>query len=97
MTWASENFYARQDVTSHGFATLCRNCGLPVTRRGPSARRSPTGYAHWGSWLGIRCPGRLTGAQPGRQLTEAEYLAWADERTGSRGPGRTSWTRYWKD
>jgi hypothetical protein len=68
MTWTTENYYARQDVTSHGFATLCRNCELPVTRRGPSARRSPTGYAHWGSWLGIRCPGRLTGAQPGRQL-----------------------------
>ena len=82
----STDYYARQDVTSYGFATLCRICELPVTRRGPSARRSPTGWAHWGSWQGIRCPGRITGVQPGKKLSETEYAAWLDQRIKPSDP-----------
>lgn len=51
-------------------ARACRNCGLPVA---PAAGRrpgdSPAGWTHNPSsvvlgWQGVRCPGRITGAQP---------------------------------
>lgn len=44
----------------------CKNCGLLITRQGSSARRSPSGWSHalWAGWEGIRCPSRLTGAEP---------------------------------
>lgn len=58
------DFYERADAAATGSVVLCANCDRPVSRRG--AGRSPTGWLHWGPWHGIRCPGRLTGAVPGR-------------------------------
>jgi hypothetical protein len=73
------------DIKLGSFTVVkCRNCGYPVSRSGNSARRSPTGWAHWGFWQGIRCPGAVTGAVPGGEFTEDEYLAWVDERIKDR-------------
>lgn len=66
----------------------CRNCGHPVTRAVKSARCSPTGWAHWGFWQGIRCPGRLTGAEPGDEFTEDEYWAWVDKQLAAKPAAR---------
>lgn len=43
----------------------CRHCDHPI-RRNPS---SSTGWEHWPGdpakgWQGIRCPGRICGAEP---------------------------------
>jgi hypothetical protein len=47
-------------------------------------RATLTGWDHWGLWQGVRCPGRLTGAEPGRQISEDAYWAWVDERLAAR-------------
>jgi hypothetical protein len=75
-----------------GPVTMCANCDLPVHQvqkrsihiaaRPPRSRTTATGWDHWGLWQGVRCPGRITGAQPGRQISEDEYRAWLAERTG---------------
>ena len=64
----------------------CLNCGRPVhqvrksdpclSATHPRGRTTATGWDHWGFWQGVRCPGRLTGAEPGGEFTEDEYLAW---------------------
>lgn len=61
---------------------VCKHDALPITRHTASARRSPTGWSHalWGGWEGIRCPGRLTGAEPSEDLpADAEYRITMDE------------------
>ena len=68
-----------------GYVTMCQNCDLPVSDYGRRGRRSPTGWVHWGFWQGIRCPGRLVGAQPGSRISEAEYLTWVNARLGISG------------
>lgn len=58
--------------------TMCANCERPVTDWPRYARGSSTGWTHWGLWQGVRCPGRLVGAQPGRKIRAEEYLDWLD-------------------
>ena len=79
-----------------GPVTMCANCDCPVRRcrkTGPRlcapmppgrGRATLTGWDHWGLWQGVRCPGRLTGAEPGRQISEDAYWAWVDERLAAR-------------
>ena len=69
-----------------GWNPACRNCGNTITRHGSSAKRSPTGWSHWGEWEGIRCPGRLTGAEPVDAVLpehERRALAGVEERGGT--------------
>lgn len=66
--------------------TMCANCDRPVRQvlkrddlggiKPPRSRTTATGWDHWGLWQGVRCPGRITGALPGREIGEAEYQAW---------------------
>lgn len=60
--------------------TMCAICDLPVTEWGRYARASSTGWVHWGFWQGVRCPGRLTGAQPGRKISWDDYMDWLSDR-----------------
>lgn len=71
---------------------MCRNCDLPVRRVlrrdnglavrlfGRRSRTTATGWDHYGFWQGVRCPGMLCGAEPGRVIGWEEYLAWTDGR-----------------
>jgi hypothetical protein len=57
----------------------CLNCGRPVHKR--PGTDSWTGFSapfwtHFGYWQGRRCPGRLTGAEPGGEFTEEEYRTY---------------------
>ena len=72
----------------------CLNCGRPVHQvrkrdihlgaTQARGRTTATGWDHWGFWQGVRCPGALTGAEPGGEFTEEEYWAWVDKQIAGR-------------
>jgi hypothetical protein len=89
------------DMSGTGWRSMrpvmkCLNCEHPVRRYVPPtfAYRRVYGlsygfgepiWVHWGFWQGRRCPGRLTGAEPGEEFgSEDEYVAWVDDRIEAR-------------